>query len=67
MESSKKKGFGLILLLAGLVFILVNILVVYPYINCEFAPLTFWLLAIIGAVGGLLLYFDVNIFHEEES
>ena len=46
---------------------LVNLLVVYPFINCSYAPLTFWLLAIVGVSGGILLFFDINLFHSEED
>ena len=59
--------YGLILFVVGLVFILVNVIVVYPFINCFFAPLTFWLLAIVGVTGGILLYYDISLFFSEES
>ena len=61
------KIYGLILLIVGLVFILLNILVVYPYLNCFFAPLTFWLLAGIGVVGGILLFFNINLSYTGED
>jgi len=63
----RKKMYGLILLVVGLVFILLNLIVVYPFINCFFAPLTFWLLAIVGFTGGILLFFDIKIFYSGES
>ena len=59
--------YGIILFVVGLVFIIVNVLVVYPFINCSYAPLTFWLLAIVGVSGGILLFFDINLFHSEED
>ena len=59
--------YGIILFVVGLVSILVNVIVVYPSINCFFAPLTFWLLAIVGASGGILLFYDINLFFSEES
>lgn len=59
--------YGVILFVVGLVFILVNLIVVYPFINCSYAPLTFWLLAIVGVTGGILLFFDINLFHSEEN
>ena len=59
--------YGIILLVVGLVSILVNVIVVYPFINCFFAPLTFWLLALVGVTGGILLYYDINLFLSEES
>ena len=58
---------GIILFIVGLVSILVNVIVVYPFINCFFAPLTFWLIAIVGVTGGILLYYDINLFFSEES
>ena len=61
------KIYGLILFIVGLVFTLTNILVIYPNINCFFAPLTFWLLAGIGVVGGILLFFDVNLSYSEKG
>ncbi|MHA1234503.1 MAG: hypothetical protein ACTSQL_05385 [Promethearchaeota archaeon] len=64
----RKKTIGLVLLIVGLVFIVLNLIVIYPFIICPYAPLTFWLLAIIAAIAGLLLYFDVNLsFSEEEE
>lgn len=59
--------YGMILFVVGLVFILVNVIVVYPFINCFFAPLTFWLLAIVGVIGGILLFFDISIFYSGEN
>jgi len=59
---------GLVLLIVGLVFISINLFVIYPFISCFFAPLTFWLLAVIAIVTGLVLYFDINLsFSEEEE
>ena len=58
---------GIILFVVGLVFILVNVIVVYPFINCSYAPLTFWLLAIVGVLGGILLFFDIRLFSSEED
>jgi len=54
-------------LVVGLVFILLNVIVVYPTISCFYAPYAFWLIAIVGVAGGILLYFDINIFHSEEN
>ena len=59
--------YGIILFVVGLVFIIVNVLVVYPFISCSYAPLTFWLLAIVGVSGGILLFFDIKLFHPEED
>jgi hypothetical protein len=59
--------YGIILFAVGLVFILLNVIVVYPFINCSFAPLTFWLIAIVGVSGGILLYFDIKLFHSGED
>ena len=59
--------YGIILFVVGLVFILVNVIVVYPFINCSYAPLTFWLLAIVGVLGGILLFFDISLFSSEED
>ncbi|MBY9020598.1 MAG: hypothetical protein KGD67_06050 [Candidatus Lokiarchaeota archaeon] len=63
----RKKMFGIILFVVGLVFILVNVIVVYPFINCSYAPLTFWLLAIVGISGGILLFFNIRLFSSEED
>ncbi len=59
--------YGIILFVVGLVFILVNVIVVYPFINCSYAPLTFWLLAIVSVSGGILLFFDISLFHSRED
>ena len=59
--------YGIILFVLGLIFILVNVIVVYPSINCFFAPLTFWFLAILGFTGGILLFFDIKIFYSGEN
>ena len=59
--------YGIILFVVGLVFILVNVIVVYPFIICSYAPLTFWLLALVGVSGGILLFFDISLFHSEED
>jgi len=53
--------------IGGLVFILLNVIVVYPFINCSYAPLTFWLLAIVGVSAGILLFFDIKLFYSEED
>jgi len=59
---------GLILLIAGLVFISINLFVIYPFISCFFAPLTFWLLAVIAIVTGIILFFNISLtFTEEEE
>jgi hypothetical protein len=63
----RKKIFGIILFVVGLVLILVNVIVVYPFISCSYAALTFWLLAIVCVAGGILLFFDIKIFHSEEN
>lgn len=59
--------YGISLFVVGLVFIIVNVLVVYPFINCSYAPLTFWLLAIVGVSGGILLFFDIKLFYSGED
>ena len=59
--------YGIILFVVGLVFILLNVIVVYPFISCFYAPYAFWLLAIVGVTGGILLFFDINLFHSEEN
>lgn len=59
--------YGIVLFVVGLVFILLNVTVIYPFINCAYAPYVFWLLAIVGVVGGILLYFNINLFHSEEN
>ncbi len=61
------KIYGLILFIVGFVFILLNLLVVYPYISCFFAPLTFWLLVGIGVVGGILMFFNINLSYTGED
>ncbi|MBY8979248.1 MAG: hypothetical protein KGD72_02550 [Candidatus Lokiarchaeota archaeon] len=63
----RKKMYGIILFVVGLVFILLNVIVVYPFISCFYAPYAFWLLAIVGVTGGILLFFDINLFHSEEN
>jgi len=62
-----KKISGIVLFIAALVFIFINFIAIYPYLSCSFAPLTFWLLSVICVVVGLILYFDVQIFHSEEA
>ncbi|MHA2007375.1 MAG: hypothetical protein ACXABO_09485 [Promethearchaeota archaeon] len=62
-----RKLIGLILLVVGIVSIFINLLVIYPYINCSYAPWLFWLIAIIGGVGGILIYFNVKIFQADEG
>ncbi|MHA1472035.1 MAG: hypothetical protein ACTSQW_02930 [Promethearchaeota archaeon] len=63
----RKKMYGIILFVVGLVFILVNVIVVYPFISCSYAPLTFWLLALVGVSGGILLFFDISLFSSDEE
>jgi hypothetical protein len=58
--------FGIILLVVGLIFVILNFIVVYPFISCFYAPLAFWLLAILGIAGGILSYFDIKLFSPEE-
>ncbi len=59
--------YGIILFVVGLVFILLNVIVVYPFISCFYAPYAFWLLAIVGVSGGILLFFDIKLFYSEED
>jgi hypothetical protein len=59
--------YGIILFVVGLVFIILNFIVVYPNISCFYAPYAFWLLAIVGVAGGILLFFDIKLFHSEEN
>lgn len=58
-----RKLTGLIMLIIGVIAIIINFAVIYPFINCVFAPWLFWLIAAIGIVVGLLIYFDVKIFY----
>jgi hypothetical protein len=59
--------YGIILFVVGLVFILLNLILVYPFISCFYAPYAFWLLAIVGVAGGILLFFDINLFHSDDE
>ena len=59
--------YGIILFVVGLVFILLNVIVVYPFISCFYAPYAFWLLAIVGVSAGILLFFDIKLFYSEED
>ena len=54
-------------LITGLIFIVLNVIWVYPLISCFYAPYAFWLLAIIGVAGGILLFFDVRLFRPEDN
>jgi len=62
-----RKIVGIVLFVVALLFVILNLLVIYPFINCELAPLTFWLLAGVCIIVGLILYFDVQVFHFEEE
>jgi hypothetical protein len=62
----KKKMLGLIFFVIAAVIVIINLAVIYPFINCSFAPLTFWLIAVVSIAGGFLTYFDVKIMHSEE-
>ena len=62
----KKKMLGLIFFVIAAVAIIINLVLIYPLNFCAFAPLVFWLIALLGVAGGLLLYFDIKIFHSEE-
>ncbi|MBY8981036.1 MAG: hypothetical protein KGD72_11645 [Candidatus Lokiarchaeota archaeon] len=62
-----KKILGLLLLIVGLVSILINILVIYPSISCGFAPWTFWLIALIAIIAGVILFFNLNLSFTEED
>ncbi|MHA2037743.1 MAG: hypothetical protein ACW972_10840 [Promethearchaeota archaeon] len=61
-----RKLIGLILLIIGALAIIINLAVIYPFINCTWAPWAFWLIALIGILGGLLIYFEVKIFYSED-
>jgi hypothetical protein len=63
----RKKIIGLVLFIVALVSILINLLVVYPSISCFFAPLTFWLIAIIAIIAGIILYFNISLTFTEED
>ncbi len=63
-----RKIIGLVLLIVAVVCVSINLFVIYPFISCFFAPLTFWLIAIIVAIAGIVLFFDINLsFTEEEE
>jgi len=62
-----KKIIGLLLLIVGLVFILINILVIYPFIICGYAPWTFWLIAAIALIAGIILFFNIDLSLSEEE
>jgi len=62
-----KKIIGLLLLIVGLVSVFINILVIYPYISCGFAPWTFWLIAAIAIIAGIILFFNINLSFTEED
>ena len=62
----KNKMLGLIFFIISVVVIIINLVAIYPFIKCTFAPLVFWLIALLGIVGALIFYFDVKIFHSEE-
>jgi len=62
-----KKIIGLLLLIVGLVFIVLNLLVIYPYIICGFAPWTFWLIAAVAIIAGIILFFNINLSFTEED
>jgi len=63
-----RKIIGLVLLIVAVVCVSINLFVIYPFISCFFAPLTFWLIAIIAAIAGIVLFFDINLsFTEEEE
>ncbi|MBY8986915.1 MAG: hypothetical protein KGD61_00550 [Candidatus Lokiarchaeota archaeon] len=57
---------GLIFLIIAVVVVIINLVVIYPIINCAYAPLVFWLIALLSVVGGVILYFDIKIMHSEE-
>lgn len=61
-----KKKIGMILFIVGAILLIINLVVIYPFINCSYAPLVFWLLVLVVVIIGLVLYFDVQIFHNEE-
>jgi hypothetical protein len=63
----KRKIIGLVLFIIAVVVAILNLVVIYPNINCTYAPLVFWLIALVCIVGGILIYFDIKIFHSEES
>ncbi|MHA1486204.1 MAG: hypothetical protein ACTSSC_03415 [Promethearchaeota archaeon] len=63
----RKKIIGLVLFIVALVSILINLLVVFPFISCFFAPLTFWLIAIIAIIAGIVLYFNISLTFTEED
>ncbi|MFW9865674.1 MAG: hypothetical protein ACFFEN_06195 [Candidatus Thorarchaeota archaeon] len=62
-----RKIIGLVLIIVAVVPVILNFVVIYPYINCNFAPLVFWFIAFVCVVGGIIIYFNIKIFHSEES
>jgi hypothetical protein len=57
---------GLIFFIIALVIVIINFVVIYPLNFCSFAPLVFWLIAVLGIVGGVIFYFNIKIMHSEE-
>jgi hypothetical protein len=62
----KKKILGLIFFIIAVVLVILNFVVIYPSINCTYAPLVFWLIALLGVVGGVIFYFNIKIMHSKE-
>ncbi|MBY9010499.1 MAG: hypothetical protein KGD74_11595 [Candidatus Lokiarchaeota archaeon] len=62
----KKKMIGLIFFIIALVIVIINLVVIYPLNFCSFAPLVFWLIALLSIVGGVIFYFNIKIMHSEE-
>lgn len=57
---------GLIFFIIAVVIAIINLVVIYPSINCSYAPLVFWLIALISVVIGVIFYFNIKIMHSEE-
>ncbi|MFX0057558.1 MAG: hypothetical protein ACFE85_11300 [Candidatus Hodarchaeota archaeon] len=62
-----RKKIAIVFFIIGVVFVLLNFFVIYPFINCIFAPLVFWLVAAVGIVGGFLKYYDIKLFHSYDE
>lgn len=58
-----RKIGGIVLFVVGLIFAILNLVVIYPSINCTFAPYVFWLVVVICIIVGSILYFNLKVFH----
>jgi undecaprenyl pyrophosphate phosphatase UppP len=57
----RRKIGGIICIIVAVIVLVINLAVIYPFINCAFAPYVFWLIFLLLIIGGVVLMYYEQI------